>query len=617
MITDELLDRISELAQLEIADDEREAVKADLESVIDMVEKLKRLDTDGVEPLGLPFDIGRDALREDEQIDIGRDALREDELTEKSDKKASGEGVAETANDAESSADCIETIDFGTGLIDGAPQTDGEYIIVPDSINRDDSSTNVESGNTKQGQTPIQAHAEQNISLQPDTKDDENIFISKNYNSSSGKLRIAVKDNICVKGLPATAGSRILKSFIPPYSSTAIELLESAGMQIVGKTNMDEFGMGSTGETSYFGPVKNPYDQTRVAGGSSSGAAAAVATGGADAALGTDTGGSIRQPCAFCGLTGIKPTYGTVSRYGLIAYASSFDQIGPIAKDIKTCAQILDLISGVDEKDSTTVHRSAPELTQAIDDLSRDIFDDTDGAKEQKNVKNAPLQGVRIGIVENLPKDRTHPDILNAMEKTCDSLTGLGAKKVDISLDYLEYAVSAYYIIACAEASSNLERYDGVRYGHRAHKYTSLKDMYKKSRTEGFGKQTRLRILLGTFVLSSGYYDEYYLRALKVKRLIAQEFDRAYEKCDMILMPVTTGYAPKLGETLKDPVEMYQNDIYTVPANLCGLPAVAFPVKSDKPYSKEHLPIGMQVMGAGFSEDKLVRAVYAYEQLAK
>ena len=376
MITDELLDRISELAQLEIADDEREAVKADLESVIDMVEKLKRLDTDGVEPLGLPFD-------------IGRDALREDELTKKSDKIISGEGVADIANDAESSADCIETIDFGTGLIDGAPQTDGEYIVVPDSINRDENSTNVELGNTKQGQTPIQARAEQNISLQPDTKDDENIFISKNYNSSSEKLRIAVKDNICVEGLPATAGSRILKSFIPTYSSTAVELLEKAGMQIVGKTNMDEFGMGSTGETSYFGPVKNPYDQTRVAGGSSSGAAAAVATGQADAALGTDTGGSIRQPCAYCGLTGIKPTYGTVSRYGLIAYASSFDQIGPIAKDIKTCAQILDLISGEDEKDSTTVHRSKLKLTQVIDDLGRDIFDDTDGAKDQKNLKNA------------------------------------------------------------------------------------------------------------------------------------------------------------------------------------------------------------------------------------
>ncbi|MCR4605323.1 MAG: Asp-tRNA(Asn)/Glu-tRNA(Gln) amidotransferase subunit GatA [Eubacterium sp.] len=572
MITDELLDRICRLAQLEITDEEREDVKSDMQHILDMVDKLKELDTDGVEPFTSISDTCR--VREDEEKCSDRN---------------------------EDPGKCRAT------LLDGAPGTDGEYLRVPDSLNPND----VKDKSTAVENDGVEADKNETSGSSTTQSEDDlsNAFITEFYSCNPlDGLKVAIKDNICVAGQRTTAGSRILENYIPTYSATAVEKLEQAGMAIVGKTNMDEFGMGSTSETSFFGAVKNPYDESRVAGGSSGGSAAAVATGLADAALGTDTGGSIRQPCAWCGLTGIKPTYGTVSRYGLISYASSFDQIGPIAKDISTCAKVLEIISGPDEKDSTTIDRSDSDSFSAIEKA--------DGSNKinQKNNPGNQLEGLKIGVLSTVTADKSEPHILKAVDNVSDTLELLGAKKVQVNLRLLDYAVAAYYIIACAEASSNLERYDGVKYGRRAENYANLNEMYKKTRTEGFGREVRNRIILGTFVLSSGFYDAYYLKALKARRLIFDEFERVFSDCDALLMPVTTGKPPKLGESLKDPVQMYLNDVYTVIANLCGFPAVAFPVKNDRPYSADNLPVGVQLMGPLYSEQKLINIVLAYEK---
>ena len=402
----------------------------------------------------------------------------------------------------------------------------------------------------------------------------------------------AVKDNMCTKGILTTCASKILSNFVPHYSATAVEKLEKAGAIIAGKTNMDEFAMGSTSETSYYGPVKNPWDTDRVPGGSSGGSAAAVAASEVSFALGSDTGGSIRQPAAYCGVTGFKPTYGTVSRYGLIAYASSLDQIGPIAKDVTDCAAVLEVISSYDSKDSTSFNRGVPDFISALD---------------------GDVKGLRIGIPRDYFTDDLDPEVKAAVLAAADRLKEMGAIAEFFDLSLVEYAVPAYYIIASAEASSNLSRFDGVKYGYRAGDYEGLHQMYKRTRSDGFGEEVKRRIMLGSFALSSGYYDAYYLKALRTKALIKQAFDKAFEKYDVIIGPVAPVTAPKLGGSLSDPIKMYLGDIYTVAANLAGLPGISLPCGRDS----NGLPIGLQIMGDCFNERSVLKAAFAFEQTRK
>ena len=400
---------------------------------------------------------------------------------------------------------------------------------------------------------------------------------------------VAVKDNICTKDLLTTCSSKILSNFVPPYSAQAVDNLKAAGAVIVGKTNMDEFAMGSTTETSAYGVTRNPWNTEHVPGGSSGGSCAAVASCEVPYALGSDTGGSIRQPGSFCGVTGLKPTYGTVSRYGLIAYGSSLDQIGPIAKDISDCAAILEMIASYDKKDSTSVKRDAYDFTSAL-------LDD--------------VKGMKIGIPSDYLSAGLNEEVKAAVLKAAEVLKAKGAEVEEFQLSLVEYAIPAYYAIASAEASSNLARFDGVKYGYRAKDYNGLHNMYKKSRSEGFGEEVKRRIMLGSFVLSSGYYDAYYLKALRTKALIRQSFDRAFEKYDVILGPVAPTTAPKLGASLSDPLQMYLGDIYTISVNLAGLPGVSVPCGIDS----NGLPIGVQLIGDCFQEKKIIRAAYAYEQ---
>lgn len=400
---------------------------------------------------------------------------------------------------------------------------------------------------------------------------------------------VAIKDNMCTKGLLTTCSSKILYNFVPTYTAEAVLNLEKAGAVILGKTNMDEFAMGSTTETSAYGVTKNPWNTGHVPGGSSGGSCAAVAAEECSYALGSDTGGSIRQPSSFCGVTGIKPTYGTVSRYGLIAYGSSLDQIGPIAKDVTDCATILEAIASHDVKDSTSVQREDYDFTSALVD---------------------DVRGMKIGIPRDYFGDGLDPEVKAAVLGAAKKLEEKGAivEKFDLSL--VEYAIPAYYVIACAEASSNLARFDGVKYGYRTEQYDGLHNMYKKTRSEGFGAEAKRRIMLGSFVLSSGYYDAYYLKALRTKALIKQAFDKAFEKYDVILGPAAPTTAPKLGESLSDPLKMYLGDIYTISVNLAGLPGITLPCGTDQ----SGLPIGLQLIGDCFAEKKIIRAAYAYEQ---
>lgn len=400
---------------------------------------------------------------------------------------------------------------------------------------------------------------------------------------------VAVKDNLCTKGLLTTCSSKILGNFIPTYTAEAVRNLEKAGALVIGKTNMDEFAMGSTTETSAYGVTRNPWDADRVPGGSSGGSAAAVAAEECFAALGSDTGGSIRQPASFCGVVGMKPTYGTVSRYGLIAYGSSLDQIGPIGKDVTDCAVLLEAIASHDEKDSTSVPRKDTDFTSA---LTEDV------------------QGMRIGIPRDYFGSGLDADVAEAVRGAAGVLAEKGAVVEEFDLSLVEYAVPAYYTIAAAEASSNLERFDGIKYGYRTGEYAGLHHMYKKSRSEGFGAEVKRRIMLGSFVLSSGYYDAYYLKALKVKALIKKAFDRAFSNYDLILGPVAPTTAPKLGESLTDPVKMYLGDIYTIAVNLAGLPAVSLPCGKDA----AGLPVGLQLIGDCFQEKTVIRAAYTYEK---
>ena len=409
------------------------------------------------------------------------------------------------------------------------------------------------------------------------------------YTGHLAGVPVAVKDNICVKGKKTTCASRMLEHFVPPYQAEAVSRLEQAGMIVIGKTNMDEFAMGSTTETSAYGITRNPWNTDHVPGGSSGGSCAAVAAGEAYLALGSDTGGSIRQPSSFCGVTGVKPTYGTVSRYGLIAYASSLDQIGPIGKNTADCAALLEVIAGRDPKDSTSLDR-------------KDL--DFSGAMDQK------ITGMKFGIPKEYLAKGLDGEVKNSFMEALKILTGQGAIVEFFSVDTMEYMIPAYYIIASAEASSNLERFDGVKYGYRAADYEGLHDMYYRTRTEGFGEEVKRRIMLGSFVLSSGYYDAYYLKALRAKALICQEFDRAFEKYDVILAPAAPYTAPRIGESLKDPLSMYLGDIYTVAVNLCGLPAISVPCGVDS----KGLPIGIQMIGNRFEEKKIFRSAAAFER---
>ena len=403
---------------------------------------------------------------------------------------------------------------------------------------------------------------------------------------------VAIKDNMCTKGLLTTCSSKILYNFVPTYTAEAVLNLEKAGAVILGKTNMDEFAMGSTTETSAYGVTKNPWNTGHVPGGSSGGSCAAVAAEECSYALGSDTGGSIRQPSSFCGVTGIKPTYGTVSRYGLIAYGSSLDQIGPIAKDVTDCATILEAIASHDVKDSTSVQREDYDFTTALVD---------------------DVRGMKIGIPRDYFGDGLDPEVKAAVLGAAKKLEEKGAIVEEFDLSLVEYAIPAYYVIACAEASSNLARFDGVKYGYRTEQYDGLHNMYKKTRSEGFGAEAKRRIMLGSFVLSSGYYDAYYLKALRTKALIKQAFDKAFEKYDVILGPAAPSTAPKLGESLSDPLKMYLGDIYTISVNLAGLPGMTVPCGKDS----AGLPIGLQLIGDCFQEKKIIRAGYAFEQSRK
>ena len=413
-----------------------------------------------------------------------------------------------------------------------------------------------------------------------------------NVASALAGVPIAVKDNICTKGIKTTCASKILDGFVPTYDATAVERLKAAGMIIIGKTNMDEFAMGSTTETSYFGPTKNPVDKGHVPGGSSGGSCAAVAACEAPVSLGSDTGGSIRQPSSFCGVTGLKPTYGAVSRYGLIAYGSSLDQIGPIAKDVRDCAAMMEIIAGKDKRDSTSIEMDDYGFTKVLGES---------------------VEGLKIGIPSEYFGDGLQKSVKEAIYAAADILKKNGAEVEEFSLGMLEYAIPAYYVIASAEASSNLERFDGVKYGYRAKDYDGLHDMYKKTRSQGFGSEVKRRIMLGSFVLSSGYYDAYYLKALRTKALIKKSFDKAFSKYDIILAPAAPATAPKIGESLQDPIQMYLGDIYTVSVNLAGLPGISVPCGKDE----NGLPIGMQMIGDCFSEKTLLKAAYNYEQTSK
>ena len=400
---------------------------------------------------------------------------------------------------------------------------------------------------------------------------------------------VAIKDNMCTKGLLTTCSSKILENYIPTYTASAVQNLTDAGCVIIGKTNMDEFAMGSTTETSYYGVTRNPHNPDHVPGGSSGGSAAAVALNECFFALGSDTGGSIRQPSAFCGITGMKPTYGTVSRYGLIAYGSSLDQIGPMTKNVTDCAAVLETIASYDKKDSTSMKREEYDFTSA---LVRDV------------------KGLRIGLPKDYFGDGLDSEVKAAIFKAAETFKRMGAIVEEFDLGLVQYAIPAYYIIASAEASSNLERFDGVKYGYRTKEYGDLHSMYKKTRSEGFGSEVKRRIMLGSFVLSSGYYDAYYLKALKTKALIKQEFDKAFEKYDIILAPAAPTTAPLLGSSLQDPIKMYLSDIYTISANLAGIPGLSIPCGKDK----MGLPIGMQLLGGCFQEKTLLRAGFAYEK---
>jgi aspartyl-tRNA(Asn)/glutamyl-tRNA(Gln) amidotransferase subunit A len=418
---------------------------------------------------------------------------------------------------------------------------------------------------------------------------------------SSGPLHgvpIAIKDNMCTAGVPTTASSKILTGFVPPYNATVVERLERAGAIVVGKTNLDEFAMGSSTENSALGPSKNPWDLARTPGGSSGGSAAAVAARIVPLALGSDTGGSIRQPAGLCGIVGFKPTYGRVSRYGLLAFASSLDQIGPFATTVADAALVFEVIGGFDAHDSTSSPEAMPDVSGAL---------------------NGDISGLRIGVPRAFLGEGVDAAVLAAFDAALTVFAARGATLVDIDLPHAGYGIPIYYLICTAEASSNLARYDGVRYGYRAklEKDDTLQQMYERTRDQGFGAEVKRRIMLGTYVLSAGYYDAYYLKAQQVRTLVRQDYDRAFERVDVVATPTTPTPAFALGEKTSDPVQMYLNDIFTVSANLTGLPSISIPcgfAESRKPEAGSRLPIGVQLTGRAFDEATLLRAADAYQR---
>lgn len=417
----------------------------------------------------------------------------------------------------------------------------------------------------------------------------ENEITSGEYNGPLHGIPIGLKDIFVMKDVPSTCGSKMLENFISPYDATVTKKLIDSGAVILGKNNMDEFAMGSSNETSYFGSVKNPWDLERVPGGSSGGSASATAAGLCLGSVGTDTGGSIRQPASLCGIVGMKPTYGRVSRYGMIAFASSLDQAGPLTRSVEDTAIILNAISGVDEFDSTSINIKVPDFTANL---------------------NGDINGVKIGIPKEYFIDGMDSDVEQALKNAISELESLGAEIVEISLPHTKYAVSTYYIIAPSEASSNLARYDGVKYGYRNQNAKSLTDMYVKTRSEGFGDEVKRRIMLGTYALSSGYYDAYYLKAQKVRTLIRDDFKSAWKKVDVIVAATSPEVAFKIGEKTDDPLKMYLSDILTIPCNIAGIPGISIPCG----FSSEGLPIGLQILGKAFDEETILRVAHAYEQ---
>lgn len=402
-------------------------------------------------------------------------------------------------------------------------------------------------------------------------------------------IPLAIKDLLCVEGVEATCGSKMLQGFIPPYDATSIKKLKEQHPVFLGKVNMDEFAMGSSTETSYFGITKNPWNLETIPGGSSGGSAACVAADACIGALGSDTGGSIRQPAALCGIVGLKPTYGRVSRFGLVAFASSLDQIGPMTKDVRDCALLLNIISGKDSRDSTSADVLVPDFTKAL----------------EKDVK-----GLKIGIPKEYFVEGMNEEIEKSIRDGIKLLEGLGAESVEVSLPHTEYAIATYYVLATAEASSNLARYDGVKYGYRAGEKDDLIEMYKKTREEGFGAEVKRRIMLGTYVLSAGYYDAYYRKAQQVRTLIKNDFEDAFKKCDVLITPTSPTAAFKIGEKTGDPLQMYLSDIFTISTNLAGIPGISIPCG----FTKDNLPVGLQIMGKNFDEETVLQVAYNFEQ---
>ena len=402
-------------------------------------------------------------------------------------------------------------------------------------------------------------------------------------------IPLAIKDLLCVEGVEATCGSKMLQGFIPPYDATSIKKLKEQHPVFLGKVNMDEFAMGSSTETSYFGITKNPWNLETIPGGSSGGSAACVAADACIGALGSDTGGSIRQPAALCGIVGLKPTYGRVSRFGLVAFASSLDQIGPMTKDVRDCALLLNIISGKDSRDSTSADVLVPDFTKAL----------------EKDVK-----GLKIGIPKEYFVEGMNEEIEKSIRDGIKLLEGLGAESVEVSLPHTEYAIATYYVLATAEASSNLARYDGVKYGYRAGEKDDLIEMYKKTREEGFGAEVKRRIMLGTYVLSAGYYDAYYRKAQQVRTLIKNDFEDAFKKCDVLITPTSPTAAFKIGEKTGDPLQMYLSDIFTISTNLAGIPGISIPCG----FTKDNLPVGLQIMGKNFDEETILQVAYNFEQ---
>ncbi len=441
-----------------------------------------------------------------------------------------------------------------------------------------------------EAQVGAYVHLARESALQQAKNADEKIAAGGAEGAPLLGVPLAIKDLICTEDQPTTCASRFLDGFVAPYDATVIKRLRAAGAVLVGKTNMDEFAMGSSTENSWKHPTRNPWDLDRVPGGSSGGSAAAVAANECLAALGSDTGGSIRQPAAFCGITGLKPTYGRVSRFGLVAFASSFDQIGPMTKNVADAALLMNVLAGHDPMDSTSASVAVPDFTQALD---------------------RPVKGLRLGVPKEYFTSGLMPEVASRVEEAIAKLKSLGMETVEVSLPHLDYAVAAYYILACAEASTNLSRYDGVKYGFRSPHSDDLLSMYQNSREEGFGEEVKRRIILGTFVLSSGYYDAYYLKGQKVRTLIKNDFEKAYEACDLIVAPTSPIPAFRLGEKTDDPLQMYLADIYTLSANLAGIPALSIPCGGT---DAEGLPVGLQLMGRHFDEETLLAVGHRFQE---